>query len=242
MATEEVTPKDLYVTFVLDETGSMGAIKDDAIGGFNEYLRTVKQEREEGQRVSFTLVKFDSMKTEKVHVGEEIAKVPELTHETYRPGAATPLIDACMKAILATEQVVDEQDVNVAFVVLTDGHENASTEFKTIDLLQKVKEKSAAGWMFTFLGADMDAYAQAGQYGFDQSQTVSFGKLHTNAAFAAAASSTMRYASSGDALQGSFTNEERASVGEDEVLQRERASGHSTGGSSLADDLDFKTS
>ena len=40
--TSENTTK--YVSFLLDETGSMNNIKEDTIGGFNEYVDTLKKD------------------------------------------------------------------------------------------------------------------------------------------------------------------------------------------------------
>jgi hypothetical protein len=46
------------VSFLLDRTGSMEAIKDETIGGFNAYLDAL--EAEAGDLVVFTLLQFDS--------------------------------------------------------------------------------------------------------------------------------------------------------------------------------------
>jgi hypothetical protein len=228
--------KELYVAFVLDETGSMQSIKDDTIGGFNEYLKTLKGGEQE---TVFTLVKFDSNKTEQVCVAKPIADVSELNQDTYVPGAATPLIDACMKSILATETAVEGRGANVAIVVLTDGYENASREYTSAQLQDKVKEKTAAGWLFTFLGADMDAFSQAGQYGFASANTVSFGKENTMRAFGVAARATMSYGTTGSSASAVYTTAERKSVGEEEVLNKEKGSSTPPSVKSLVDDLDF---
>ncbi|HMA55888.1 MAG TPA: hypothetical protein VKP52_04050, partial [Pseudolabrys sp.] len=74
------------VTFLLDETGSMSSIKDDTIGGFNEYLKTLKQS---ASPIDFTLIKFDSNAIRKVCVAKPIAEVAELNNDTYKPGAST---------------------------------------------------------------------------------------------------------------------------------------------------------
>ena len=47
------------VTFLLDRTGSMEAIRDDTIGGFNAYLDGLKGNGE--AEIDFTLVQFDSI-------------------------------------------------------------------------------------------------------------------------------------------------------------------------------------
>ena len=55
----------------------------------------------------------------------------------------------------------------VTFLTITDGEENQSREYAKRDILRLVKEKEAAGWTFAFLGAGVDAYADAGAIGYD---------------------------------------------------------------------------
>ena len=58
-----------FVTLILDETGSMEAIRDDTIGGYNTYIDTLKDEAaKNGTDFSFSLVKFDSRAITQVHV------------------------------------------------------------------------------------------------------------------------------------------------------------------------------
>lgn len=201
---------ETMVTFVLDETGSMNTIKDDTIGGFNSYLETLKAGK---NPIRFTLLKFDSNRTEKVCVDIPVKDVLPLTPETYQPGAMTPLIDACYKAIIATAEKVAEKKMNVAIVIQTDGYENASTQYTTDDLAALVKEKTALGWAFTFLGAGIDAFGQARQFGIASAQTVTYDRDKSAQAFHAAAQSTTRYAATGATLDAAFTSAERQSTG-----------------------------
>ncbi len=149
-----------FVTLILDETGSMEGIRDDTIGGYNTYIDTLKDEAKNGTDFSFSLVKFDSNKIDKVHVGEDIENVPHLTRATYVPGAATPLIDACVKGIHATAEVA-KKGCPVVFVIQTHGYENASTEYSFKELAKLVRKKEKKGWHFVFLGAGIDAYETA---------------------------------------------------------------------------------
>lgn len=200
------------VTFLLDETGSMQSIKDDTIGGFNNYLATLKAG--DGD-ISFTLLKFDSNRVEKVCVGKPIAEVAELTDATYRPGASTPLFDAAVKAIRATEEVAaKDPSAKIVVTIQTDGEENTSTEFKLADLAALVKEKTAAGWQFVFLGAGIDAYATGSALGFAASNTMSYGRGNSAQAFAAMGASTSRYAKTGEAGSLNFTAAEKRSAGD----------------------------
>ena len=88
---EKTTDKALFVSFLLDETGSMQSIKDDTIGGFNAYLEELQ--KGDGETV-FSLVSFNSSETTKRYVAEPVKDVKPLTDGDYRPQAMTPLIDA----------------------------------------------------------------------------------------------------------------------------------------------------
>ena len=92
--TSENTRK--YVSFLLDETGSMHSIKQDTIGGFNEYVDTLKKD---GADIAFSLVSFNSNGTQSRYAAESIDAVPPLTNDNYQPTAATPLIDAAVKDV-----------------------------------------------------------------------------------------------------------------------------------------------
>lgn len=202
--------KKTFVTFVLDETGSMQSIKDDTIGGFNHYVGKLRSSKE---NFAFTLIKFDSNKHVVVHRAVPIADVAELTTESYKPGAATPLIDACYKAIKATEKRVAGEDVNVAVVIQTDGYENASTEHKNTDLARLIKEKTSEGWLFTFLGAGIDAFGQAGDIGIAPQHALTYDRDKSAGAFAAASRATCSYGLTGQSMNASYTSQEREQAG-----------------------------
>lgn len=184
-----MTSTQTLITFVLDETGSMRSIKDDTIGGFNEFLSRI---RKEDAATLFTLIKFDSQRTAVVHRALPVAQVPELTDETYQPGAMTPLVDACMKGIEVAERNA-AQDTQVSIVIQTDGLENASRKFRKSDLLAKVTEKTNLGWMFTFLGAGIDAFAQAADFGIGRDHTLRYGRDKSPEAFRATADKNRRF-------------------------------------------------
>lgn len=204
--------KKTYVTFVLDETGSMMSIKDDTIGGFNQYLGDLKKSN---NPVFFSLLKFDSNRVEKVCIDKPVSEVPELNSDTYRPGAMTPLIDAVMGAIKATEEAVKDKDAQVVVVVQTDGQENASREHSRQALAQKVKEKTEAGWLFTFLGAGIDAWGEAQSLGFNLGNTIAYGRDKSVEAFGVASRATQTFMSTGDVQASAYTKAERQLTGDD---------------------------
>jgi hypothetical protein len=213
MLEEAQTDQRTLVTFLLDETGSMESIKDDTIGGFNSYLSTLKAST---TPIDFTLIKFDSRRIEKVCVAVPVRDVKELDTTTYQPGAATPLIDAAYKTIKAVEKSLSEHEPKVIVCIQTDGHENASTEHSWDDLNALIKEKTAAGWQFNFLGTGIDAYDTGKRMGVAAMSTMSTGRSgrHVRASYAAAADSALRYAS-GRASSSRFSMAERAASGDE---------------------------
>jgi len=200
------------VTFLLDETGSMESIKDDTIGGFNSYLSALKGS---GELIDFTLIKFDSRRIEKVCVAIPVSDVAELDTKSYQPGASTPLIDAAYKTIKAVERSLNGKSPKVIVCIQTDGHENASTEHSWEELNALIKEKSAAGWQFNFLGTGIDAYDTGAKMGVAAMHTMSTGRSakHVRASYVAAAESALNYAS-GRASSTEFSLAARASSGD----------------------------
>ena len=154
-----------HITVILDRSGSMEGIREDTIGGFNSYL---KEQKKQPGEATLTLVQFDSQNPyEVIEHFRPLAEVPELTTETYAPRGGTPLLDALGKGIHDLDGSVkklaeDQKPERVVMVVVTDGAENSSQEFKKSDIEKLVKEKSEKhGWQFVFLSADMAAISEA---------------------------------------------------------------------------------
>lgn len=196
MADPQATTAATIVTFLLDQTGSMEAVKKDTIEAFNTYLDELQKTPSD---IRFTLLMFNSIRTEKVFHNEKISDIPHLTASTYRPEAVTPLIDAAYKTIKGVERMIAETgaDAKVVICIQTDGHENASTEYDWHQLQALIKEKTLAGWQFNFMGCGIDAYDQGRRMGFAAGQTVSYdiGRDEMVAAFSAQAVNTVSFAS-----------------------------------------------
>ena len=210
-----MSSKTTFVSFLLDETGSMQSIKDDTVGGFNAYLETLQKD---GDGILFSLVSFNSSRTQKRYVAEPIGKVHPLTDDDYQPGAMTPLIDAAVKIIKATDEAVSrrDDDPNVVIVMQTDGQENVSVEYTTADLAALIKEKEAAGWQFVFLGAGLDAFAAAREAGIHiaAAQVVAYDRKRSHEVFAATAQNVQAFAKSGKKEKLRYSRKQRADVGD----------------------------
>lgn len=169
-----------HIAFLLDRSGSMQSIKDDVIGGFNAL---VADQRETPGDCTLTLVQFDSQDPqETVFSTLPIAEVPELTGETFQPRGGTPLLDAMGRLITETGERIastpeHQHPGKVIFVVLTDGLENASRTYTRERIFEMIKhQREVYSWEFIFLGADQDAIAEGGKYGFAADTSMSIGK------------------------------------------------------------------
>jgi len=169
-----------HITVILDRTGSMESIRDDTIGGFNSFLES--QQSEEG-RATMTLVQFDSQDPyEVIHHFRPVGEVAPLSRETYVPRACTPLLDALGRGIGDLDASLaglgsSERPSKVVFAVVTDGQENASSEFTRERVEALIREKREEdGWQFVFLSADLAAIGDAVSVGMDRKATMFFRK------------------------------------------------------------------
>jgi hypothetical protein len=134
-----------------------------------------KQAEQPGDAL-LTLVQFDT-EYEFLHKGVPISRVPK--YELV-PRGMTALLDAVGRAINETgerlSKTPEEQRPGlVIFVVMTDGQENSSKEFSKDRIKEMVEhQQNVYKWQFTFLGANQDAFAEAGGMGFDAAGVACF--------------------------------------------------------------------
>ena len=157
-----------------DVSGSMASIADDMVEGWNALL---ERQRAEGTDVRVTFVKFDTEDPcDVVHLGVPIAEVLPLGSGDYVPRGGTPLLDALGRSIALVQQRVATDGAPVVFVVITDGQENASSEFSLVQIRELITARQNAGWQFVFLSADMEAFNEAGDIGFSRGSSKVFHK------------------------------------------------------------------
>lgn len=201
MTTDTATKQTTLVTLILDRSGSMESCKEQVIAGFNDYLKTLKED--DADICLFTLVQFDLNMApgrqdicEAVYMGEAVANVAPLTAATYQPRGSTPLYDA----VGMTIQRIDGAHVKfdrALIIIMTDGHENASAEWDKEKLHALIQEKEALGnWSFVFLGANQNAWDEASKFGAGTTVTANSQSYSTHATattFAAVADATTQY-------------------------------------------------
>lgn len=183
--------KRVFISLLLDETGSMQAVKGETISGYNAYVDNLAQE---APRALFTMTRFNSLKTVISHDAVPIADVPHLTEKTYQPAATTPLYDAIGRTIRAVEKRATRKKDRVLVAILTDGYENASSEYSLDAVKSLIEEKKGQDWEFAFLGAEVSAVREARQWGIPAKSAVQYDAASVDLAMARLSSSTAAYA------------------------------------------------
>ena len=167
-------PKDVELVFILDRSGSMGGLESDTIGGYNSMLS--KQKKEKTGKVSVTTVLFDDQ-YELLYNQVPIEKVSPMTEEEYYVRGSTALLDAIGKTVMQVKANQEKKEIKdkVLFVIITDGMENASREYRADQIKKLIEErKEKDNWEFLFLGANIDAIGAAKDIGIDSSRAVRF--------------------------------------------------------------------
>lgn len=154
--TPSSTPKKIIM--LLDDSGSMGCIRNDILGSVNTFIRTQK-ELDPLSTDTFTLTKFNSHVK---HVVQDklIVKMEEFPSTDYNPDGMTALYDAIGELV---EKPSEEKDVMV--VVVTDGEDTASRKHTLSSLKKLMDEKMERGWKFVYLSSDLAAFKQGAQLG-----------------------------------------------------------------------------
>lgn len=169
-------PVDTEIVCVLDKSGSMSSVKDDAIGGFNSFL---EQQKKLPGKAKLTLVLFDHRYEMKID-GAKLSDVSPLNERTYVPEGNTALLDAIGRAVTDVsrriEKAPDKEKPNkVIVMILTDGQENSSSDYSNEKIKALIeKQQKECSWDFVFLAANQDAFATGREFGVAGAATMGY--------------------------------------------------------------------
>jgi hypothetical protein len=199
------TPSPLNVLYILDRSGSMSPVWDDALGGLNTNITQLKEDYEaDGIPTRLTIIHFDDtsdLVEQENDQGTRVAirdmpiqDVLPLTRAQTHPRGGTALNDAIMKGLSVFEAKAKPGDRNVV-VISTDGAENSSKEYRgrSADVRAKIKDLEETGlWTFVFMNASPNEFLSAG-YGVSAGNTVMLTPDQTSMAYASLSSVTRDY-------------------------------------------------
>ena len=154
----------------------MSGLEADTIGGYNSLIE--KQKKEDGEAYISTVL-FDD-ECEVLHDRVSLEQIQPMTDKEYYVRGCTALLDAIGGAIHHIGNVhkyarEEDRPEKTLFIITTDGQENSSRRYsyeKVKHMVERQKEKF--GWEFLFLGANIDAIAEAGRFGIKADRAVNY--------------------------------------------------------------------
>ncbi len=177
----------LFNLIILDASGSMETIYNQALTGVNETLATIRMAQKDHPELQqyVTLASFSSGEyfLNRIYSATPIAEARNITREDYILRGCTALYDAMGTCISELQKKVAHGD-RVLVTVITDGYENASRTWSGHQIKSLVEELRQMGWTFTYIGADQDVEKVAGEIGVQNSLRFSANAEETQAMFA----------------------------------------------------------
>ena len=152
------------ICLILDRSGSMAGREADVIGGVNTFL---DEQKKLPDPASLAMVRFDTGGVERFRPMQALAEVQPLTAADYQPRGGTPLLDAIGKTLVDLDtDWKTEQPERAILVIVTDGEENESREYKKAKIKEMIESRQASGkWAIVYLGANVDAFHEAAAMG-----------------------------------------------------------------------------
>ncbi len=189
------------ILVVLDRSGSMANLSNDVRGGFDTF---VEEQRKHPGEATLSLVQFDTV-YDIVYLNRSLDKVPPLVHE---PRGGTALLDAVGRGVTELGEALAalpeaERPGKVIVVIMTDGEENSSEEWRVDTLKAKITElRETYSWEFVFTGAGIDAFAAAQGLGIKHAVNVAHDGVAVSDNFAGVSRGVSGYRSGGGYVHG----------------------------------------
>lgn len=203
-----------HIAVVLDESGSMLPLKRSTIESFNKF---VEEQRQVEGEITLTLVKFNDVVQPVYHFQNLNSPLVTLTDDNYTPDKTTALYDAEGWTIEYTgkrlaELKEDERPEKVIVVIITDGFENASTDFTRDRIIEMIKlQEETYKWRFIYLGSNQSAVKSAQSIGIAAAAALSYAPtdVGTRAVYSAMSQEVSKMRSGPAGASASFSNEVR---------------------------------
>ena len=218
-------PGAVHSYILLDRTGSMSDIWDEALNSVNAYATSFGEADEgevEGEDIEtrLTLAIFDYQESMQFDVLRENVIAEDwtnVTNDEASPRGMTPLFDAIGQIVSLAETDAPEKAV---IVIMTDGLENSSRELTKDGAKAALDRAEAKGWQVVFLGAEFARFDDAEAVGISASKSMAVGQGSMQESMSNLAKKS-RYYGKGEAEEVEFDEEDRALADEEGVKQRQ---------------------
>lgn len=160
---------------VLDKSGSMSSILNDAIGGLNTFINSQKELNKDNK---ISIILFDT-EHELHYDNVKISEVPDFTKDNYIPRGGTSLLDSIILSIdnefdLLATLSKEERPEKILMFILTDGDSNSDVYYSSDDVKNKITELKKLNWDFIFAGANIDSFTTSSSLGISTSNTIQY--------------------------------------------------------------------
>ena len=216
------TEHTVHSYILLDRTGSMSNIWDEALGSVNAYADSVGKV-EDGEAddldTAVTLAVFDyqeSLQFDVLRKDVEPDAWAPVTSDEASPRGMTPLFDAIGRMVALAEKDAPEKAV---IVIMTDGMENSSREITKDGANAALDRARARGWEVVFLGAEFANFDDAEAVGVTSDRTMAVGAGQLSQSMETLARKSRDYGK-GEEAEIIFDEADRAEAGEEDVKQR----------------------
>ena len=209
----------IHSYILLDRTGSMSPIWDEALSSVNVYAGNIAGQA--GDVVpKITLAVFDAQDGLQFDVLRR--DVPPdswqpVTGKEASPRGMTPLFDAVARLISIAE--ADNPDKAV-IVIMTDGAENASREVTKDGVKAALDRAEKRGWEVVFLGAEFANFSDADAVGISRRKSMAMGRGRMSESMTRLARKSQVYYASEASAPVVFDEADREEAGEAEVQKR----------------------
>jgi len=167
----------VFISFVLDESGSMSTGKEAVVSGMNEQIQTLRSKFKDSQaEVVVSFVKFaDNIIS--LYEGKGLDDLKEFETHAYKPNGSTALYDAVGYTLDQMERMdgINDESSSALMVIVTDGEENASKHFNSKQIAERVQSlNNTKRWTITYLGPNSVDLSKV-----KQNISTSFGNMYS---------------------------------------------------------------
>lgn len=217
-------PGAVHSYILLDRTGSMSDIWDEALGSVNAYAKSVGEADEgelEGEDIKTTvsLAVFDyqgGFQFDVLRKDVPAENWQTVTDAEASPRGMTPLFDAIGRVVSLAEADNPEKAV---IVIMTDGKENSSEEITKSGAKAALDRAEAKGWEVVFLGAEFANFDDAEAVGVSGAKSMAVSRDSLQGSMNALAKKSRAYGK-GEEAEIIFDEADREAAGEEDVKQR----------------------
>lgn len=180
------------VYLLLDRSGSMESQWSEALGSINGYVANLPR------NTRVMVATFDTISYDVIRY-TTVEEYRNITEQDASPRGGTPLFDSAARMMW---RILDDKPDRAIFVVMTDGDENNSYNFKQADVKALTKKLEDKKYEVIFLGANFDKVGDvASNFGLQSNKWASVSTRNLNDYMTGSmAVSSVDYLSKGQAI------------------------------------------